>query len=316
MSFQYVVERASSGRAKCKDTACKQPIQKGELRIGKIGKSGFGDEDALTTSWYHADCYFNAKSRMRATSNKIDSVDDISNFDELSTSDQDVIEQLVKDEKVSNSKRKSTATKRTKVKTVREEEEEEDEKEERKQRKATKKRTSRGASKKEPEEIKGLDDDDDEKKQTKTKKSKPNTRVTNRSSSITRSSSRLRLAKGDKDKDASRSRSKPTTSKRSRSRSTSRSKKSSDDDDQETIYLSMDTPSGGKFWTATRVGRIVNTAWGRLGNKGQANKTTFKDAKQAQKHLQTKISQKNKQGLRVYHRSGQGRCRGILIWCL
>ena len=47
----YSIENAKSGRAKCKK--CKEPISKGELRIG-ISSPGPGD--FMMTSWYHPSC--------------------------------------------------------------------------------------------------------------------------------------------------------------------------------------------------------------------------------------------------------------------
>lgn len=48
----HVVERATSGRAKCR--ACKQPITKGTLRLGEAVPNPFGEGDAV--HWYHLSC--------------------------------------------------------------------------------------------------------------------------------------------------------------------------------------------------------------------------------------------------------------------
>jgi hypothetical protein len=48
----HLIERASTGRAKCR--ACKQSIGKGTFRLGEEVPNAFGDGTA--THWYHVEC--------------------------------------------------------------------------------------------------------------------------------------------------------------------------------------------------------------------------------------------------------------------
>ena len=51
----HIIERASTGRAKCR--ACGQPIGKGELRLGERVPNPFAEaEGAETTHWFHLTC--------------------------------------------------------------------------------------------------------------------------------------------------------------------------------------------------------------------------------------------------------------------
>jgi hypothetical protein len=51
----HVIERAPTGRAKCR--GCATPIAKGELRLGEAVPNPFADaEGAETTHWYHPAC--------------------------------------------------------------------------------------------------------------------------------------------------------------------------------------------------------------------------------------------------------------------
>jgi len=93
---RYVIEYAKSGRSTCKDTKCKEKIDKDVLRIGKVTKN-FRDEsgDSEMTLWYHAACAFNTLKRARATTKKIEDAGDLDGFEDLKKSDQKTIRDLI-----------------------------------------------------------------------------------------------------------------------------------------------------------------------------------------------------------------------------
>lgn len=94
---RYCVEYANTGRASCKDTKCLEAsknIPKGFLRVGKVSPSPFA-EDAEMTSWYHFACAFNALSRARASTKKIEQEDDLEGFDQVKAEDQKKLRELI-----------------------------------------------------------------------------------------------------------------------------------------------------------------------------------------------------------------------------
>eukprot|EP00494_Astrolonche_serrata_P027023 UN27286 len=53
-------------KCKCKDTKCKQGIDKGNIRAVRWVKNPFGDgEDDLSKQFYHVPCLFRALTRAR-----------------------------------------------------------------------------------------------------------------------------------------------------------------------------------------------------------------------------------------------------------
>ncbi|EDQ89519.1 uncharacterized protein MONBRDRAFT_25238 [Monosiga brevicollis MX1] len=81
---EFVAEHAKTGRSGCKE--CKQKIDKGALRIGKVTTSPFSDDSDMTT-WYHDECFFQAQLRSRKTTAKVETLSDIKNYAELSAED-------------------------------------------------------------------------------------------------------------------------------------------------------------------------------------------------------------------------------------
>lgn len=85
----FAVERAKTGRAKCK--RCKCPIEKGEIRIAKYVASFFSD-GKLMPAWHHVTCMFDAFTKQRASTRRIDDpAEDIKGWEELSDDDRKII---------------------------------------------------------------------------------------------------------------------------------------------------------------------------------------------------------------------------------
>mmetsp|Transcript_42236 Transcript_42236/g.70438 ORF Transcript_42236/g.70438 Transcript_42236/m.70438 type:complete len:416 (+) Transcript_42236:16-1263(+) len=87
---EFLVEYAKSGRSKCKAT--KTTISKGEVRIGKVTESPFGDGDM--TTWFSIDGFVIANARARK--HTLESVDDLIGFDDLKKKDQKYVRETLK----------------------------------------------------------------------------------------------------------------------------------------------------------------------------------------------------------------------------
>lgn len=74
-------------------TKCKQKIEKGILRIGKVSPSPFAEGSELT-QWFHAKCLFDQMKNPRAS--KLESADDLDGYDELPDTDKQLIDDLIK----------------------------------------------------------------------------------------------------------------------------------------------------------------------------------------------------------------------------
>lgn len=84
----FFVDRAKSGRASCK--GCKGNCPSGELRIAKLVYSPYGENQQMK-SWHHIDCLMNALLKQRPTTKRIDSINDIGNWENISKEDQEFI---------------------------------------------------------------------------------------------------------------------------------------------------------------------------------------------------------------------------------
>ena len=62
--------------AKCQMSKCKQPIDKGLLRIAKIVKSPFSDDSEMK-QYHHPQCLFDAFTRAKSTTKVIEDAGDI-----------------------------------------------------------------------------------------------------------------------------------------------------------------------------------------------------------------------------------------------
>lgn len=98
----FAVERAKSGRAKCKK--CKCPIEKDTVRIAKLVANPF--TDGKMKAWHHLTCLFEVFAKQRATTKKIDDpAEDVSGWEDLSKKDKAIVLRMIEEfEKNSKSK--------------------------------------------------------------------------------------------------------------------------------------------------------------------------------------------------------------------
>lgn len=84
----FAVERAKTGRAKCKK--CKCPIDKDAVRIAKLMSNPFGD--GKMKAWHHIECLFDIFAKQRASTKRIDDPEeDIDGWNDLNDDDQKII---------------------------------------------------------------------------------------------------------------------------------------------------------------------------------------------------------------------------------
>lgn len=84
----FFVDRAKGGRASCK--GCKTNCPSGELRLAKLVASPYGEGQSMK-SWYHVDCFMNVLLKQRPATKRVDSIDDIGNWENISKDDQEFI---------------------------------------------------------------------------------------------------------------------------------------------------------------------------------------------------------------------------------
>ncbi|CAH0583151.1 unnamed protein product [Chrysodeixis includens] len=87
-SAPFFVDRAKGGRASCK--GCKSSCPSGELRIAKVVASPYGDGQHMK-SWHHVDCFMNVLLKQRPATKRVDSIDDIGNWENITKDDQEFI---------------------------------------------------------------------------------------------------------------------------------------------------------------------------------------------------------------------------------
>ncbi|EFN89653.1 DNA ligase 3 [Harpegnathos saltator] len=108
----FVVERAKSGRAKCKK--CKCTIEKDELRIGKLVVSFF--DGKLMPAWHHVTCIIEVFAKQRATTKRIEDPEkDVKGWERLSDEDKqlvlDKLEELERSSPAKDAKKTATLRK-------------------------------------------------------------------------------------------------------------------------------------------------------------------------------------------------------------
>ncbi|XP_041864197.1 DNA ligase 3 [Melanotaenia boesemani] len=92
---RFLVEYAKRGTAGCKK--CKDKIQKGIVRIGKIVPNPFSESAGEMKEWYHVKCMFEKLERARATTKKIEDITDLEGWEELQDEDKELINKHVSD---------------------------------------------------------------------------------------------------------------------------------------------------------------------------------------------------------------------------
>jgi len=92
----YSIEYAKTGRSACKNSKCKGKIEKDALRIGKKFPSSRFTDDGEQTDWYHWNCMFDALTRARKDTKKIESENDLQGFIGLADADQALIRKAIK----------------------------------------------------------------------------------------------------------------------------------------------------------------------------------------------------------------------------
>lgn len=129
MSTRYIVEYAKR-KANCKK--CKQPIEKGSIRMAKCTPNFFNDGEGEMKMYHHVKCMFEVFSKMRATTKKPEHVSEIEGFSDISDEDKATISQLLNEmlnskkgksanggaKKAASAKRKSEPTTPVKPKKV------------------------------------------------------------------------------------------------------------------------------------------------------------------------------------------------------
>ncbi|XP_050665255.1 DNA ligase 3 isoform X2 [Leptidea sinapis] len=84
----FYVDRAKGARASCK--GCKGNCPGGELRIAKVVPSPYGENQTMK-SWHHIDCLMNALLKQRPTTKRIESINDIGNWANITKEDQEYV---------------------------------------------------------------------------------------------------------------------------------------------------------------------------------------------------------------------------------
>ncbi|KAM9729607.1 DNA ligase 3 [Menidia menidia] len=92
---RFLVEYAKRGTAGCKK--CKDKIQKGIVRIGKIVPNPFSESAGEMKEWYHVKCIFEKLERSRATTKKIEDITELEGWQELEDDDKELINKHVSD---------------------------------------------------------------------------------------------------------------------------------------------------------------------------------------------------------------------------
>ncbi|XP_035998663.1 DNA ligase 3 [Fundulus heteroclitus] len=92
---RFLVEYAKRGTAGCKK--CKDKIQKGIVRIGKVVPNPFSESAGEMKEWYHVKCIFEKLERARATTKKIEDLTELEGWEELQDEDKDLINKHVSD---------------------------------------------------------------------------------------------------------------------------------------------------------------------------------------------------------------------------
>lgn len=94
-SNRFCADYAKRGTSACKK--CKQKLEKGILRLGKMVPNPFSDGGDDMKQWFHAACIFETFARARATTKKIEEPDDIEGWDDLTDEDKAMLRKAMAD---------------------------------------------------------------------------------------------------------------------------------------------------------------------------------------------------------------------------
>ncbi|CAL1532894.1 unnamed protein product, partial [Lymnaea stagnalis] len=111
---KYVVGYAKLGTSSCKK--CKQKIDKGGLRIGKVTPNPFSDDVGDMKQWFHPSCIFETFVRARATTKKIEDPEDVEGYGDLNQEDKELIKKLISENEAKVGNKPTPKVKKT-VKT-------------------------------------------------------------------------------------------------------------------------------------------------------------------------------------------------------
>ncbi|XP_046733837.1 DNA ligase 3-like [Diprion similis] len=85
----FAVERAKTGRAKCKK--CKCPIEQGVVRVAKLMSNPFGE--GKMKAWHHLTCIFEVFAKQRASTKRIDDLDaDVAGWEDLDDEGKELVQ--------------------------------------------------------------------------------------------------------------------------------------------------------------------------------------------------------------------------------
>jgi len=257
-SNRYTVEYAKTGRANCKDSQCKTTIEKESLRIGKVGPNPFSDDPEDTkTDWFHAECIFNALTRVRAGTKRIDNEDDVEGLDSLEDKDKKKVKDLIKEYTENGYAKKKAAPKKRKGKDDADDGDDDE--------KPKKKSKVKSPAKKKAPKRKKDDDEDDAGSDAEEDEEKPKKKAPTKKAPV------KKAKKADAEADG-------------------------DSGGIVEATLSSDSKSGGKFWTIKQEGSQVTVTFGKEGTDGQTQVKDFDSAAKAKKEALKQIAAKKKKG--------------------
>ena len=90
---RFGVDYARLGTSACKK--CKKKLEKGSLRLAKITKNPFTEDDKDMKQYFHAECLFETFIRARNTTKIIEDTSDIEEFSTLNDQDKDLIKKIM-----------------------------------------------------------------------------------------------------------------------------------------------------------------------------------------------------------------------------
>jgi len=262
----FKIEYAPTGRASCKDSKCKDKIDKDSLRIVKFSPKPErfgGDGSDVMSSNYHWKCFFATQKRMRAGSRKVEATSDLDGWDDIKGADQTKVEALIKGGDAGEDDDDSEA----------------DEKKAKKKKPAKKKAAPK---RKKKDDDEGGDEDDEEEapKKKKAKKEEKKEKPAKKKKAS-------KKKKGSDDEDEGGDDEEEKTPK----------KKKAGGGGVGGIGVTRRFEADSKFWEVTRDSEETFTVrWGKLDSNGQSKEQKFADAAKCQKKYDSLVREKTGKG--------------------